>query len=79
MDVELHSGTELPSGAELQIKDEVHFDSKISVHERNVNLNYKEVDSDSKVDRPIEERRAEPRLSKYIKKHHPVEQIVRDK
>ena len=79
MNVEFHSGTELPSGAKLQIEAEVHSDSKISVHEMNVDLPDREVHSDSEVDRPIDESIAEPRLSKYVKRHHPTKQIIGDK
>lgn len=32
--------------------------------------------SDYEVDRPIEDRRAEPRLSKYVKRHHPAKQSL---
>ena len=35
--------------------------------------------NDSKVDRPNEENRPKPRLSKYVKRHHPSAQIIGDK
>ena len=35
--------------------------------------------SDPKIDRTIIERRAEPRLSKYVRRHHPTRQIIGDK
>ena len=79
MIVELHLGTELQLGAELQTKADSHSNSEISVHERDVELTNREVHSYSKVDRPSEEGRAESRLSKYAKTHHPYEQIIRDK
>ena len=55
------------------------FYFEISVHERDVELPNREEHSDSEVDRPNEERRVEPRLSKYVKRHHPVAQIIGDK
>ena len=79
MNVELHSETELHLGVELQNDVEAHFYSTISVHETDVELLDREVHSDFEVDRPIEERRAEPRLSKYVKRHHPGEKIIADK
>ena len=35
--------------------------------------------SDSNVERSIIETRIEPRLSKYVRRHHPTEQIIGDK
>ena len=43
IDLELHSG------AELQSKVEVHSDTEISLHERNVELPNREVHSESKI------------------------------
>ena len=35
--------------------------------------------SDSEVERPNEETRTELKLSKYVRRHHPAEQIIRNK
>ena len=79
MNVELHSGTKLHSDAKLQNKVKAHSNSKNSIHEKNVELPDRDAHSDSKVERKNEETRAEPRLSKYIKRHHPATQITGDK
>ena len=79
MNVKLHSGIELHSGVELQNEVEAHSDSEISVHERDVELPDRNVHSDSEVERPSEETREEPRLSKYVKRHHLAAQIIGDK
>ena len=70
MNVELHSGIELQLDANLQNEVEAHSDSEISVHEREAELPDRDVHSDSKAERPNEETRAKPRLSKYVKRHH---------
>ena len=49
------------------------------VYERDVELPDREVCSNSEVKKPIEERREESRLSKYVKRHHLVVQIIGDK
>ena len=79
MNVKLHLGTELHLDVKLQNEVEGLFYSKISVHERDTKLPNKDVYSDSEVERQNEETRVEPRLSKYIKRHHPATQIIRDK
>lgn len=64
---------------ELHLEIELHSNIKINVHERNAKLPNREVQSDSKAKRSILESRAEPRLSKYVRQHHLVEQIIGDK
>ena len=54
MNVKLHSRTKLHSGDELQNEVEAHSDSKISVHERDVELVDRDVHSDLEVERPNE-------------------------
>ena len=49
------------------------------MNERDVKLPNRDVHSDFEVDRPNEETRVEPRSSRYIKIHHLVVQIIRDK
>ena len=77
MDVELHSGSELQSEAM------VHSDAEIILQERNVELLDKEVHSEPEIELHewpiVEERRTEPRLSKYVKRHHPSKQIIGEK
>ena len=58
VNVELHSDVELKNGGNA------HSDSKISTHERDIELLDGDVHSDSN---------SEPRLSKYVKWHHPTE------
>ena len=72
MNVELHLGTELCSGAKLQNEVEAHSNIEISVHER-------EVHSDLDVERQYVEVRVEPRLFKYVKRHHTATQIIGDR
>ena len=71
MNAKQNVGTELHSNVELQNEENAHFDFEISEHERDVELPDRDVHSDSKVERPNEEMRDEPRLSKYVKRHHP--------
>ena len=79
MNVDLYSATELHSSAKLQNEVEAHSNSKIRVHERDIDLLDKEVNSDSEVERPNEENRIGARLYKYVERHHPVAQIIGDK
>ena len=62
MNVELHSNFE------LQNEENAHSDSKVSIHDRDAKGN---MHSDSKVERPNEVTRTKPRLSKYVRRHHP--------
>ena len=57
----------------------MHSDSKVSVHERDVDIPNRDVHSDYEAERQNEKTRAEPTLSKYVKRHHPAEQIIGDK
>ena len=66
MNVELHSGTEIHFCIELQNEVEAHSDSAIS---RVVELPDRGAQSDAKIERSSEETRAEPRLSKCVKRH----------
>ena len=47
MNANLHLGTKLHSDVEFQIKVEAHFDSKISIQKRDVELPEKDVHSNS--------------------------------
>ena len=79
MNIKLYLWTELHSSAKLPNEIEAHSDSKISIHERDVELPDKDVHNDSEFERPNEETRVEPRLSKYVKRHHLATQIIWDK
>ena len=67
MNVELHSGTELHLDVELQNEIEAHPNYKI---DGNIKLPNRDVHSNTKVERQNQETRFEPRLSKYVKRHH---------
>ena len=67
------------SDAKLQNEVDAHFDSKVSVHERDVEIPNRDVYFDSEVERQNEETRSKPILSKSIKRHHPTTQIIGDK
>ena len=76
MDFKLHSRVE------LQSKAKGHSDTEINLNERNVKLPNREVYNESRIqlhERPIVERSVEPRLLKYVKRHHPAKKIIGDK
>ena len=58
---------------ELQNEENVHSNSEISMHERDVELPDRDVHSDSDAKRPNMEKRTERGLSKYVRRHHPTE------
>ena len=63
-------------GVELQSEAKIHSNVEINVQEMNVELCNREVHSEPEIElheRPIfEERRIEPRLSRYVRRHHPI-------
>ena len=73
MNVELHSNVE------LQNDGNVHCDFEIHTHERDEELPDRDVHSDSDAERPNIETRTEPRLSKYMRRNHPIEKIIGNK
>ena len=79
MKVKLHSKTELHLGTELQTEEIAHLDSKVSIHERDAEIPDRNTHSDTEAERQNEETRVEPTLSKYVKRHHLVAQIIGDK
>ena len=79
MNVKLNSGTELHLDAELQNGGVAHSDSRNSTHERDAKILDRDIHSDSEVKRKNEETRVDPRLSKYVKRHHPIDKIIRNK
>ena len=67
MNVELHSDVE------LQNDGNAHSDSEISTHERDEELPDRDVHYKSNAERPNMETRIEPRLERYVRRHHLVE------
>jgi hypothetical protein len=63
----------------LQNEENAHSNSKISTQGRNVELPKRDVQSDSEAERPNMETRTEPRLSKYVRRHHPAKKIIGNK
>ena len=57
-------------------EETTHSNSKVSVHERDVEIPNRNIHSDFEAERKNEETRAKPRLSKYVRRHHPTDQII---
>ena len=76
---ELHLEVELHLGAELQNEENAHSNSKISTHGRDVETPDKDAQSDTEAERQSVRSRIEPVLSKYVRRHHPTNQIIGDK
>ena len=70
---------ELYSDAELQNKENVNFDFEVNTHGRDVELPKRDVHNDSEGKRPNMETRTKPRLSKYVRRHHPAKKIIENK
>ena len=79
MNVELYSGTKPHLDAKLQNKVNAHSNFEVSIHERYVEIPNRDVHSDFEAKIQNEETRLEPRLSKYVKRHHLVDQIIGNK
>ena len=85
MNVELHLGTEPPSrielhlGAKLQNEENVHSNSEISTYGRDAKTPNKDAHSDTKVERQSARPRTKSILFKYVRRHHPIDQIIGDK
>ena len=62
--------------AKLKNEGNAHSDSEISTHERDVDIPNRDVHSDSDAERPNMETRIKPRLSKYMRRHNPTDQII---
>ena len=71
--------TELHSRAMLQNEENAHSDSEISTHGRDAEIPKRDAHSDSEAQRQNEITRTEPILSKYVRRHHPIDQIIGDK
>ena len=70
---------ELHLDVELQNEENVHSDSKVSMHGRDVELLERDVHSEFEVERPNMKIRKEPRLSKYVRRHHLAKKIIGNK
>ena len=79
LEIEPHSGTKLHLGAKLQNEDNVHSNSKISTHGRDAKTPDRDAHSDTEAERQSARPRTEPIFSKYVKRHHPIDQIIGDK
>ena len=73
MNVKLHSNVK------LQNEENKHSDFEVSTYDRDTKLPERNIHSDSEVERPNVETRTEPRLSKYVRRHHLAEQIIGNK
>ena len=79
MNAKLNLGTKFHLDVNLYNDRVAHSNSKVSVHERNAEIPKRDIHSDSDAKGQNEEIRFEPRLSKYVKRHHPVDQIIGNK
>ena len=64
---------------ELQNEKNEHSNSEINTYERDAKTPHRDVHSDTEAERQNVVTRTEPRLSKYVKRHHLVDQIIGDK
>ena len=65
--------------AKLLNEENAHSNFEVSTHERYDELPERSIHSDSKAEIPNVETRIEPRLSKYVRRHHPTKQIIGNK
>ena len=79
MNAKLHSRIESHSGAELKDEVNAHSNSEIGANERDVEIPDRDAHSDFEDQRQSKETRAKAKLAKYVKRHHPAKQIIRDK
>ena len=70
---------QLHSDAKLQNAGNVHLDSENNTHEGNEEFPDRDMHGDLDAERTNMETRKEPRLAKYVRRHHPVEQIIGNK
>ena len=69
----------LNSGAKLQNGKNAHSDSEISTYGRDIETPNRDAHSDTEAERQSAKPRTEPILSKYVRRHHPADQIIGDK
>ena len=65
--------------AKLQNEEDAHSDSEIRTHGRNAETYERDVHNDIEAERQIARPDTEPILSKYVRRHHPASQIIRDR
>ena len=76
---ELHPNAKLHSGAKLKIEENAHSDSKVSTYGKDIETPDRDAHSDTKAERQSARPRTKPILSKYVRIHHLVDQIIGDK
>lgn len=80
MSAESHPvNAELHLEAELENEESAHSEPEISTHNNNEGLPDEDMQSEPEPESSNMETRTEPRLSKYVKRHHPADQIIGDK
>ena len=79
MNAKLHSRTEPYSYAELQNEVNAHSNSKVSTFGRYIETPDRDAHSDTEAERQSARPRTKPILSKYVRRHHPIDQIIGDK
>ena len=67
MNVKLHSWSKLHN------EENAYFDSKISTHGKDVEIPERDAHSDTKAKRQSAKPRTQPILSKYVRRHHPID------
>ena len=67
------------SDTELKNIENTHLDSENSTHEGNEELPNGDMHGDSNVERTTMEKRKELVLEKYVRRHHPSDQIIINK
>ena len=72
----LHSGVELHLTIELQNEENAYSNFEISTHGRDVETPNRDAHSDTKAERQSVRSRTEPILSKYVRRNHPIDQII---
>ena len=75
MNVEL----QMHSNVELQNVENSHSDFENSQHEGNKEIPNENMHEDSDFERDNMQTRKEPVLAKYVRRHHPTDQIIREK
>ena len=69
----------LYSDVKLKNEENTHSNFEVSVHERDAKIPDRNIHSDFEAERQNKETRAEPRLSKYVRRHHPTKKIIGSK
>ena len=67
------------SDVKLQNRENVHSDSENNQHEGNEEIPDENTHEDSDFERDNMQKRKEPVLAKYVRRHHPTDQIIGDK